>query len=47
MPRKARALDLRAAIAVPEKTVEVLNITFAEFAPPTAPSPKRTALTCA
>ena len=31
MPRKARALDLRAAIAVPEKTVEVLNITFAEL----------------
>ena len=31
MPRKARALDLRAAIAMPEKAAEVTNITFAEL----------------
>ena len=31
MPRKASALDLRAAIAVPERAAEVTNITFAEL----------------
>ena len=31
MPRKARALDLRAAIAVSERAVEVTIITFAEL----------------
>jgi site-specific recombinase XerD len=31
MPRKARALDLRAAIAAPEKEDEVSNITFAQL----------------
>jgi integrase len=31
MPRKARALDLRAAITAPERAAEVTNITFAKL----------------